>query len=288
MRKIQKRRVSVGGLLLLFALCLTCPGCQIFHRYRPVVVQVRDAETKKPILGVEVDISYPLEHPPFGPSGSRGTTDGEGIARLRAAPSKGGIDVGVNAPGYMADEQFVSGKDVEALDPSHLFEAVERRPVTLVLEMYAVLPHPRVELVLPAGYRGLVKVKLEVAEGVPCTPGQRHFTHPVPITGIVEAKVPPVFRHFTLPDIIGRYPDGTQLTAAAKNEQVGFWWLRSEGNVHTYLVGLESEYARQRPAASEGGRVKPSGGGGKKGGRGRGGKGGGSQQPDSGSGGMNP
>jgi hypothetical protein len=274
---------------LLFLLLLCCPGCHVFERYRPFVVLVRDAETKKPIAQAEVDIAYPLKNPYLGPADSLAMTTGEGIARLKAAPNgDGGLVVTVSAQGYMAEEQFVSSKDVQALQPAHWFEAVERRPVTIVLELYSVEPLPAVDLVLPFGYRGIVKTEVKVDETVPCTPGQRRFSFPVPPSGVVEARVSPVFRHVAFPEVRARYADGPCLTASAKDQEVGFWWIQSQGNLHTYLVGLESDYARYPKTSGESGGRKKSGGGG--GGRkGRGGKrGGGQQQPDASSGGLNP
>ena len=47
---------------LTLALALA-PGCQALHPYRPVPVLVRDAETKEPIAGAQVRVSYPFTDP---------------------------------------------------------------------------------------------------------------------------------------------------------------------------------------------------------------------------------
>jgi hypothetical protein len=73
--------------LLFAALLAVAPGCQAFHSYRPVPVLVRDAESKQPIPGAHVRISYPLMEPAYAPpADSSGPTGADGVARLRAAP----------------------------------------------------------------------------------------------------------------------------------------------------------------------------------------------------------
>jgi hypothetical protein len=268
-------RPTVRCLLLLL---LGSAGCQVLRPSRPVVVEARDAETRKPIAGAAVGLSYDQQHSYFGPSESRGTTGADGIARFDASPAA--VEVSAEAPGYMPEEQFVSSGEMRPAAPSRWCGAGEAEPVTVVLEMYAADPRPAIDLVLPPGFRGLVRAEIGVAEDAPRSPGQRQFTYEVPADGSIRATVPPLFRHFPLPDIRGRYAEGPPLSSSAKGEEVGFWWLRSEGDVHTYLVGLESEYARSRPATGSSGAGKASGGGGK--GRGRGGKRGGTQQPDTG------
>ena len=50
-------------LLCLALLVINGSGCQTFLMQRPLAVQVRDAETKKPIAAAEVRVSYPHNRP---------------------------------------------------------------------------------------------------------------------------------------------------------------------------------------------------------------------------------
>jgi hypothetical protein len=61
--------------------------------------------------------------------------------------------------------------------------------------------------------------------------------------------------------------DGTPLSRQAEAFDVGFWWLRCEGNTQVFLVGTQAEYNAVRSEPKEGGdRHSP---GGKGDGRGR-------------------
>jgi hypothetical protein len=82
-----KLRLAIS---LVFLLALA-PGCQVLYRYRPLPVLVRDAETKKPIEGADVHLSYPLSRDSLAPFDSSERTDKDGIAHLRAAPYYRGV-----------------------------------------------------------------------------------------------------------------------------------------------------------------------------------------------------
>src|ERR1700722_10877954 len=63
------RRLIYGALLLALA-----PGCQVFRSGQTVSVLAVDAETKKPISGADVRISYPLTPAYRAPAESSGKT----------------------------------------------------------------------------------------------------------------------------------------------------------------------------------------------------------------------
>jgi hypothetical protein len=94
------------------ARCLIAPalllalasGCQGLFGYRPAPVLVRDAETKRPVAGAEVRLSYPPRQVPVGPPDSSETTGDDGVAPAQAAPyGDGGIAVAAAAEGYLSD-----------------------------------------------------------------------------------------------------------------------------------------------------------------------------------------
>src|ERR1700733_2519280 len=189
-RRFMQTRCLIYPVLLLALAC----GCQTLHRYRPVAVLARDAETKKPIPGAEVQLSYPLTQASLAPYNSRGTTPEDGIVRLRAAPYGDlGVRVEANAPGYMYEEKYLTVAEVQAIEPAHWFEDVDRRPAAVVLELYAD-PHPTVELVVPTDYRGRIKAQFHIEPDAPCPPGQRCFTFTVPPSGVVQMIGPPLLQ----------------------------------------------------------------------------------------------
>jgi hypothetical protein len=136
-------RCLIYPVLLLAA----APGCQALHGSRPVAIEARDAETKKPVPGVEVRISYPLETSVLTPPESKGSGGIDGVARLEAAPfGRAGIMMEVKARGYASEVKYLSIQEVQALEPAHWFEDVQRRPASFVVELFAE-PGPAIDLI---------------------------------------------------------------------------------------------------------------------------------------------
>jgi hypothetical protein len=260
--------------------CLVCPvlalaagtGCQSLYSYRPVAVQAVDAETKKPIPGADIVISYPLTRPSQAPYCSEGATGADGIARLRAAPyGEIGVLVEANANGYMNGKKSLSAAEVKAIEPAHFFEKVEGRPATIVLALYAE-PTPALELVLPPGYHGLVKVQVDIKDELQSAPGQRLFTGTASKDGLVQVTVPELFHHVVIPVFQLKYPDGPLLPARPENLDVGFWHVKTLGNTYTLLVGTKFEYDEYRRDRMNEEKSEKRSSGGDGGGRGRGGR----------------
>ena len=229
--------LALCGLLLSIA-----PGCQMFYQYRPMPVLVRDAETKKPIASADVHISYPLSQPEDSPWDSAGVTGKDGVAHLRAAPyGLAGILVEAAAPGYLSEQKSLSVDAVKAVAPGHLFESTDRRPPSLVVDLYAE-PRPTIELIIPTGYKGLVKAELQIDENASAPAGERNFRFNVTGAGTVDIVGSPLLRRVPPVQFRARYADGMPLPLHAEEPQVGFWWLKSDGDAHTYFVGTHSEY----------------------------------------------
>lgn len=267
------RNVRLGRyLILLSCLCACAPGCQVMYRYRPMPVLVRDAETKKPIPDAEVHLSYPLSRDSLAPFDSSEHAGADGIARLRAAPyGDFGIRLEAAAPGYMSEQKTITTEFVENVKPPQLFEAVEKRPSAYTIEMYAE-PRFTIELIVPAGYRGVVKAEIEIQDDLPVPAGQRCFRYEVK-DGFAQVKGPAVLRRIAPPEFHARYADGTPLTNQMTLLQVGFRWLRGEGKEHYFIVGTQPEYDMQRrsaPAVVTTPRSEGSGNGGRGGRRHRG------------------
>jgi hypothetical protein len=229
--------------LIYLVLLLAClPGCQALQGYRPVAIRVQDTETQQPISGAEVHISYPLTRSSFAPLDAVGTTGTDGIVHLQVAPfGDTGVQLDASAKGYLSEEKILSVEAVQKLEPAHFFEAVDHRPVSFVLEMYAE-PRPTVEFILPAGFRGPFKAEIKVQDGVPCPPGQRLFRFEVPATGEVQVTGPRLLLRLLSADFQARYADGAPLSQHAKDSEVGLWWLRFDGKYHYFQVGTAAEY----------------------------------------------
>jgi hypothetical protein len=262
---MQCRRCRILPILVL----AIAPGCQAFYQYRPVVVQARDAETKQPIAGATVHVSYPLTNTIEAPWDSGGTTGKDGIVRVKAAPSgDAGIQLDTIAAGYLTERQDLALEKIKAIEPAGWFEAVEKRPVTIVVDLYAG-PTPTVEFVLPNGYRGRVKAEVEIEADAPIQPGQRTFRYEVTPDGSVAVAGPALLRRVLPPDFHARYADGTILTGNARDGDIGLWCLNWKGKDFEFLVGTKSEYDHLRFASSPSQSGDHRSSGGNSGGQGR-------------------
>ena len=258
------------------------PGCLSLPGDLPLPVEVVDAETKQPIRTANVQIVYPFAPSAWDARGSTGTCAGDGIARLRVSASDDpAVTLEVAALGYMSEEQPLPAAAVKAIEPPHLFENTDHRQAAIVVELYAE-PRPIVELLLPPGFRGRVRALVQPLDDLSVTPGQRNFGYEVQPTGSVEIVGPPILRRVFAPDFHLRYADSSPLTQNARESEVGYWWLKSEGDVQVFLVGTKADYS----AAVQSGEATPVGaqrsGGGKGGGR----RGGGGGRRGGGGGGM--
>jgi hypothetical protein len=285
--EVGRRVGALIGALFLLALV---PGCLTLSPSRPVAVQALDAETNKPIPGAEVHLSYPLNQSPFAPADCSATAGPDGIARLSATPyGDEGVHVGVSAPGYLSEGKALTAEFVQAIERAQFFEAVERRPANVVVALYAG-PNPTVELVLPVGYRGLVKAEVVARNDIPCPPGQRSFSTTVPASGVVQVTGPLLLRRVGEADFGARFADGTPLRITGEEKNVGLWLLSAEGTSrYTFYVGTPREhddYLRLTPVQAKAAREVA--GGGKGGGRGRGGRRGNQSSSDSSTGGTMP
>jgi hypothetical protein len=230
----------------IFLLALTS-GCS-FHGYRPVAIEARDAETGKPIAGANVRISYPLTDSPFAPSEAFGKTAADGIVHLKAAPTgEIGVKVTSTTKGYMDEEQTVSVDAVQAIKPAGWFEAVDKRPPTIVLSMYSE-PRPTVELIVPPTFRGLIKAEIDANADGHTETGQRAFRAAVPDSGTVRLNGSPLLERLLPLAFSFKFADGSPLSLDATASTIGYWWLRREGTAQVFFVGTKEEFAKHNPA----------------------------------------
>jgi len=174
----------IPGALACCLLTAALAGCGLFREYRPVTIQVIDGETRQPLPGAEVSVSYPNMLDFTAPTPVSGVTDGRGAVTLevgeycnkqlsaeRAAYSQVGRVV--LRPGFIAA----------------LPREASRRDVHYILELWAD-PNPVVEFVIPPGYRGPIKARFEPANSQDFQPGQRVFQCRIDEAGRVTVKAP--------------------------------------------------------------------------------------------------
>lgn len=253
------------ALALLAALAA---GCGPLCFYRPVDVLVRDAETQAPIPAAHVRISYPLARPSTAPVNSSGETDPSGVAHLRAAPRDYlVIDMDASAAGYQPETLHRGTTSFEKDGPLWPWASVGRRPAEFVVDLYAE-PRFAVELVLPTGYRGLVKAEVRLLDGAPREPGQRRFCFEVSPSGVVRVEGPMLLRRLLPSDYTGRYADGTPLREDPDPFHVRLRWLRQEGDYQYFVVGTRYECEEYRRIfCPSGPRLAPRAEDGERGGR---------------------
>lgn len=230
-------------LCLFFPLCLTT-GCQIFHGDQTVAVLVRDAETKKPIATAEVYLCQCLPHDEVAPCHSKGLTQADGIARLRAETAgEHGIQVQAVAQGYVPEKLNVSADALKKIAPASSPQSAKQRPADVIVDVYAE-PDFRVELVLPPGYRGLVKAAIQTQDNLSVPTGQRCFRYPVSASGDAVVRGPSLLQRVPAPEFRARYGNGPLLDATLDAEKVGFRWVKSVGNRQFFVVGTQLDYEK--------------------------------------------
>jgi hypothetical protein len=202
---------------------IAASGCHSLQTQPPVDVQVRDAETKAPIDGAQVRVWRSAIHSVV----NSGTTGPDGMAHLPAPPIEDSpLFFEAMARGYL---------------PRQSGQPVEQTPSGVILEMYAE-PRPSLELVVPTGYRGVVKATVRVQSDLANKPAQRQFSFPVPPSGVVAVVLPPVFLKGITPDIRFRYADGTPLLRDAKDFEVGCRWLKADPESEfVFAIGTQWE-----------------------------------------------
>jgi hypothetical protein len=266
------RRLAWGLLLLTSTQLAVTSGCEVLHRYRPVALQIRDAETHRPIAGAQVHISYPLTRPSVAPHDSSGTTDDQGITRLEAAPvGDDTLRAEAAAKGYLTEDISLAAEDIRSIKPAPLFRADDRRPIAVLVELYAE-PHFQVELVLPNGFRGLVRASVQIQDGKAAALGQRCYSYQVAPTGDVVVTGPAVLRRVFPRDYRARFADGTLLNAEPGPADLGLRPLKREGQEEYFVVGTQVDLEHLSPTDALGRTDNIGQGGGKGSGRGGGGR----------------
>ncbi|SRR5579883_23919 len=226
-------------LILLF--CLV-PGCQVFQGDQSITVLVRDAETKKPVPTAEVYLCQRLKGDEIAPCRSRELTQADGIARLRTdPPGEYGFQVQTVAHGYLPEMRNMSADSLKKDSSAPSARKKDSSSPDLIMEVYAE-PNFSVELVLPSGYRGLVKAEIQTQENLTLAPGQRCFRFPVSASGDVVINGPSLLQRVPPQEFRARYGNGPLLGTRMDVEKIGFRWIKGAGNHHYFVVGNQLDY----------------------------------------------
>src|SRR5581483_8836380 len=226
---MRNGRLAQRLLCLLFLSCLA-PGCQTFHGDQAFTILVRDAETKQPIPTAEVYVCQRHKPDEVAPCRSVAFTQSDGIAQLHCDPAEHGFQVQAVAQGYLAETVDVPA---EVADGRRQTASKNIQPADVTVEVYSA-PDFSVELVLPPGYRGLVKAEVQIQDNLPLQKGQRCFRYPVSASGEVRVQGPSLLRRVSAKEFRARYGDGPLLGTAMDAEKVGFRWLKGAGDQHVF------------------------------------------------------
>lgn len=248
---MRNHRLARPLLCLIPYFCLVY-GCQVFQGEQPLTVLVRDAETKEPIPTAEVYLCQRLKNDEIAPCRSRDLTQKDGIARLRPEPAgQYGLQVQAVVPRYLTEKVNVSAEAIKKRSTAPAVRKDEQRPADVIVDVFAE-PNFSVELVLPPGYRGLVKAEIQLQDDLPLPPHQRCFRFAVSPTGEVLVKGPSLLQRVPVPEYRARYADGPLLSTTMDAEKIGFRWIKSAGNWHYFTVGTQLDYeALHRRVAPE-------------------------------------
>jgi hypothetical protein len=237
---MRNGRLAQRLLCLLFLFCLA-PGCQTFHGDQTLTVLVRDVETKQPIPTAEVYLCQRLKSEEVAPCRSASFTQADGIAQLYTEPSgEHGFQVQAVAQGYLPETIDVPA---EPANGRRQPAGKDDQPAHVTVEIYSA-PDFSVELVLPPGYRGLIKAEVQIHDNLPLPKGQRCFRFPVSASGEVVVQGPSLLQRVSAKDFRARYGNGPLLGTAMDAEKVGFRWLKGAGNQHVFVIGNQLDYEK--------------------------------------------
>lgn len=221
-------------LLGFIVLAQANSGCGVFRERRAMTVQVLDGDTREPVGGATVCVSYPNMLDFTAPQPTEMTTDGNGLATLRVADYHG-HSVRAAHSNYRVSDDFQQN----ATEFRELPKRGDGRVKHTFLAYSNSTPRPTVELVVPNGYRGPVKIRYETEEQP--TAGRRSFKFPVSPTGHVTIRGPRLLTERPKPDFAVAYEDGTVIASYGRPGQDAFRWVHCGTDSDLYVIGTEAD-----------------------------------------------
>ena len=223
--------------LVCCTITVALAGCGLFRTYRPLTVQVIDGETRQPLAGAEVSVSYPNMLDFTAPIPRSGKTDETGTVAIPVAEYHSTQLSGALAGYYQLHPYRVST------------ESVTREPmrqISPIIELWKS-PAPKIEVIVPDGYRGPVKVVYETTPPETYELGRRMFTFRADRSGCVTVSGPAFLNGF-LTDVTARHESGGVIPSpsASRPEEVAFRWVDCDQlpdghQSQLFVVGTEAD-----------------------------------------------
>jgi hypothetical protein len=241
--------LKVGLLLLLIPLS----GC---FRYVDCRITLMDAETHMPIQDAAVKVRYTSwpKGPMITPKTVSGQTDQHGQVVLPISTDRNWPSIRAEAAGYF--ETYAAG-DLKREDVEGILEGrAAANAVEVQLHAWA-RPAPSVLVTLPIDYRGFVRIcpPERVLEEAP--PHQRVFERSIDEHGRCDLPALPIFIARQEPPppqpiIHFQLSDGTPVPRPCgvplEGDSLGAWALWYVDRCNVYIIGTESQAARERRA----------------------------------------
>jgi hypothetical protein len=269
-----RTRIRAGRFIVpALVAALSATGCHTIEPSTPIAVHVRDAETHAPVPAVAVRLWRYGSHE--SDREANFVTDADGVAHARVgSPDHGGVMLEVSGPNCLPTQVTLPREVADALATARPLQPYEGPPLSVDVDVFAG-PRPKVELVLPPGYRGVVKAEVRASQSGQWPAGQRLFSYVVPTGGVVRVEGPAVLGHGYGPEVVAKFVNGAPCPNEPKNEEVGLRWIRRDGNDIYFAVGTSADEAAARRAVGSGvDNTPPSASGSRSGGGGGGGGGG--------------
>jgi len=231
---------TTRSVLLSIAICCLS-GC---YNYIPVDVYVVDWETREPISDADAAISYawPLTLPPFPspPKYSEGLTNASGYTRLRIADTKReSALIGVYHKHYHSASRLLIPNRHTPTNRIHV-ENVELSDDRVTIHLS--LMHESIGdvlLVVPKGYRGLVRIHHAVDASAPLP---RNTPFDLSLDGIVRVIAPPEASGVSY-DYMAEWSDGTlipgpwSINGDKYNDTIAFRYVYD----NLFMIGTEKD-----------------------------------------------
>ena len=230
----------LAGALACCVLTTALAGCGVFRTHRPVTIQVIDGETRQPLSDAKLSVYYPNMLDFTAPLPTSGVTDEQGLVTLRIGDYHSIELRGELADHYQLSPHRISRESVVGLPRKPM------RQISHTVELWK-LPAPKIEVIVPDGYRGPVKVVYETAPPETYEPGRREFTFRSDRSGRVTV-VGPAYLDGFLSVVSARYESGAviPLPSANRPEEVAFRWVHGNSlpvgrPSDLFIVGTEAE-----------------------------------------------
>ena len=189
-------------------------GCIAIYTRQNVPLRVVDAETNEPIAGAKVEDRQWAYISMNQPGWAGANSDEQGRLTLRLARGLAGAKISdqwrVSAPGYVP--WFTHGPlelMLEDRSPVSTSDAA-RQGVRFLLRLYRE-PKPRLDVVIPHGYRGPVRIRrIPIGNDVQSPSGQRVYECRVSPPEPFVVRAPRLLYAFDI-EVTARYENGTEI-----------------------------------------------------------------------------